>query len=556
MSNSQSILPQAPNAKPTAGIELELHQIFIAFLSKKSSAEQEQSGEINYEYKREPGAANVFHLKGVTCTTDVTTEGITSNKALRDDSKLKTSNGELVNIGFADKNFSLSNSRLANIFEFSTDPLSSPEEIDLAVKRIGIIEQSLAEYISVKVNEGIDLINFATWAEDFNKTHIAEPDLQISLDLDGKEMYIIAKPSKDALPKKIPDMQQTAELLHYPQFNFSASLETMAANKLENILSQEITTSVANKSLPKIISAENELKLLATLVAKDPSYADMVPLKEANLQKAKAPVDRLAQQQQILQSSGEASKKTLDVIHQHVDKHNEASPKLKKLQGFLFILSNYVTTETAKWPQLDSTPKNKYLFFVKHSVSDILKHCLSERDQTLLKDLINKPEAQDAIITELAGGKQNLNKIMYSYDSANSEKIDVSVRDFLMSSLGWKEENEKVCDKLPTAGKILPPLEPEGLRSKSQLSRIVLELRWPGEDVTISKANDLMQATLNIAQKEFSATTRLDRWNNPESGRSFVQPVRVAIKESVAIKEPKPVVIDVDAIQSHRPSGR
>ena len=175
----------------------------------------------------------------------------------------------------------------------------------------------------------------------------------------------------------------------------------------------------------------------------------------------------------------------------------KSQPQWRKLRGFFTLLGTIAHTESS--PSVSrSTPKNKYLFFIKNKVSEVREMCLSERDKAQLSAL--SPQTREALTEILASGDAN------RHMPAARDQV-VTVRQFLNSALG---DNSHICDDLENPGLLRPQAEPERAHRKAPIARIVIELRDVSSVGTLQEVFDIMSAATRDAPK-INSTTYLEK---------------------------------------------
>ena len=486
----------------TVGAELENHSIFI-FKIKYSNNTDAETDTVQQERL---GQQVLFRAKGIVCTADGHIEGYRKViKSLSEQPFRLQKDEVLVKVNFSETN----GSRLFGILEFSTDPVEHFQDYQEQIRKIKIMEQHLTAFIE-DVYADVELIAISDWVVAFNEKYKNQPELQISIPQEAEDVYFIVRYSKQQMAA-----YRDGEYPHYPQFNLSASIDSLLDTPLEDLLAEQLDESMRILCKPRIESAEEEVRMVHNLIKiaqeKRDKYQEefltqtLLPLKETNVTNAQDAIKNLKKQRVILEISRRNASQGIIFLNNSLA--DLPQHKFKKLGGFLFLLNVFVLTNTERFT-LYSTSKNAYLFFIKNKVTDIFKECLSDRDRKILEELA--PDKRRAFLESIVG-KELLGKKMFDID-----ETPVSVEDFLMSACNWpvKLEQElrcKLCDQIPNPGLLSPPREVEGVHSKATMGKIVLEFRWPGEYLSLDEAEVYMQEVIETSER-LSQTTRTQRF--------------------------------------------
>ncbi len=417
---------------------------------------------------------------------------------------------------------------VSHVFEFVTLPAKNRSELSAQFEEIKRIEIDLIHYLfqTHRNNKSAGFVCIKDWIDDYNERFSenplpASPDsetMHIVLDCAISELtYLLTQQEKNDL-LNADDLTPLAELIqsqlsHSQQFNFVVSLGKNMGSMLAAIYDenndQHIDEQDAARYL-KLIAASEELKESGNFSEEEHEKLKKI---EEKFFRSKKLIQNAKEQKSILLQAEVNAEAACDYIRNQFNDGTEQR-KLIKLEGFFFLLSMRVLTETADLvlPWATST-KNQYLFFLKTKLSD-LKHSLSENDRLLLQKIGQTWNSQK---------KHQLLKLIAGSAEALTMRVgeDFSVKDVLESALGWTQA--LVCDQLansPTK-RFEPPLEPSGLhRKRSSLRRVLLEYRTPA-DGTVADAEQSMIRMLDRARKSCRTTYHFKQeWS--ETGKEEV----------------------------------
>lgn len=433
---SLRIDPQKPVASPTVGYEGELRTIRFILIKNGKQMEVVKGDEV----------LSVFY------PTKNRVECVIDNSDV--DSDLLAQLEKIAE----ERNLSISDSckQISHIFEFVTLPASTTEEIKIQFEEIARIERHLLKYLFTQKisDQNKKLVCVKDWIDDYNQSCFPNESLQGSDN--ASEMYIILNyslgqlklnnrqqnvlinfPSNENLQKLSEEIQPT--LLHNPQFNFVASLGKKMGSLLVD-MQEENNFNLKNSRGTQI----NSLLLQA----------------ETNAEKAC----------QLINSIYGEEKRD-----EYRDVWKKATSfKMAKLEGFFFILAMRILTETT-FIKIDSreTNKNKYPFFVKTQLSDLI-FSLSETDKLLLAS-INTTWTDVQKLKLMASISGSFEALTVFYPMG---KQFFTIKNMLECVLGWRKESNKICNAFPNSStkSFKPPLEPvmPGWRSKLHQDA----LRW------------------------------------------------------------------------------
>ncbi len=168
-----------------------------------------------------------------------------------------------------------------------------------------------------------------------------------------------------------------------------------------------------------------------------------------------------------------------------------------------------ILTETS-FIYLSSSSKNKYLFFLKTNLSDLV-HCLSDNDRLLLRETAQWSQTQKNHLLMLIAGSEEALKFRIHEE--------FSVQDVIESVLGWRQDALPLCDRLPnTPTKPYDPISvPKWMHRKTKgapSSRALLEYRYNARRI-LRDAKEDMGLMLKRAN-DFCKTTHLRKseWIN------------------------------------------
>ncbi len=506
--SAEVLIPDAVSTvQPTVGWEGELNAIKFVLIKQKKITLAREEEEVMSVFKPTSN--------GVECVQDNQPVDFTFFPKLKQIAKQK-------NLYLPYRAFSSS-----HVFEFVTHPKKTTEDVGIQFDEIAKLEADLIEYVLTQKrdNPKIGLINVKNW---INKYNLRFPNNPISSTSDADSMYIAVDYSIAQL--KLTEQQKNIwqkskilselarniqkQLMHNVQFNFVVTLGKSMGSQLIAIFETNNCFSQAQREIKLaqqyIASAQSELERIRSNPSEFSGEEEIKSIIAANLQCIEKLEDSLVtmeKQKDILRQAEINAERACDFIRlqYNTEKEKKVSDKeipdnpvhrkLIKIEGFCFLLSMRILTETTDI-QLDhaSTPKNKYLFFLKTQLSDLI-HSLSENDKLLLDD-IDKTwtgAQKNQLLGIVAGSSEAL-----TIHLRDENKEDFSIKDVLESAFGWKKN---VCDQFPNGAtrQITPPFEPLNLRKKNApLRRILLEYR-ASPYKTLSESKQLMNDMLHKA---------------------------------------------------------
>jgi len=435
---SLRIDPQKPVTSPTVGYEGELRAIrFILIKNDKKQMEVVKGDEV----------LSVFYptKNRVECVID--NSGVDSDLF-----------AQLEKIA-EERNLSISDSckLTSHIFEFVTLPASTTEEIKVQFEEIARIEQHLLRYLFAQKisDQNKKLVCVKDWIDDYNKSCFPNEPLQSSdnasemhivldyslkqLQLNNQQQSVLDNfPNNENLQKLSEELQPT--LLHNPQFNFVASL----GKKMGTLLVD--------------MQQENNINIKH---CRNTQITKLLLHAQTNAEKACQLINSIYSEEKKEEEDKSVWKKA-------------TSLKMAKVEGFFFILAMRILTETT-FIKIDSreTDKNKYPFFVKTQLSDLI-FSLSETDKRLLASINTAwTDAQKLKLLASISGSFEALAVYYQIG-----KEFFTVKNMLESVLGWRKDSDKICNKFPNNSikTFKPPYEPimPGWRSKQHQDA----LRW------------------------------------------------------------------------------
>lgn len=361
-----------------------------------------------------------------------------------------------------------------HILEFVTSPTKKMEEIEKQLTEIARLEEDLIRYIFFRKeeNELKTLLCIKDWIDDYNRRF---PNAQLTQTDATKEMYILMDYSitqmKESVKKfSLESLQKN--LKHSVQYNFVASLGKKMGSQLVGLL--DVTNKERNKDkIKNLFAAENNS-------------------------------ENACQWIRNILGSGR---------------------KFAKLEGFFFLLSMRIVTETSYvFLSETSSEKNKYFFFLKTKLSELLLS-LSERDKNVLEKISTCGEKEkNQFLALIAGSYEALTA------SFQINQIRFTVKQVLESALGW--EKNDICDLLPNTPTkdIVIPFEPEDPQIHHKLHelpfiRVVLENR-SAMDKTTSESMHEMQEML-----KHSADLSMTSFLHKQYGTSRAESANSEFKE-------------------------
>lgn len=383
-------------------------------------------------------------------------------------------------------------SNAVHIFEFITSPTNNYNDISTQFAEVARLQLDLIQYLFnlKKHNPDMKLVCINEWIKDYN-TNRRSPHKPLVASSQANEMYIVVDDSIERIIKSVnsktldlPNGFQK-HLKHHVQFNFVASLGKKMGSMLAEIYEANNTTNAIKEDVVALEKemADEIMKLKAIGKTNDEiNYFRIKFQEKINIKKEF--IDRREKRKNILyraENNAEIAcqflREKITLLNHDEKKEHKQNRKFVKLEGFFFLLSMRILTETSRVFVTNSSPKNMYLFFLKTQLSDLV-HCLSMQDKALLQDLEKWPMAdKDKLLAHIAGSAEALT-VSYKIGAEN-----FTIKDVLESALGWTQN--KMCDKLPGASikKIDPaPVEPvtTQIRSKNlnyPLRRVLLEFR-------------------------------------------------------------------------------
>jgi len=506
---------------PTVGCECELHAIRFLVIRKNKII-----------FVGNEKVLSVFNsiLNGIACAHDANHDPRTP--------------AELKRIA-AKENLSLTKKKKTSyIFEFITHPKNDAADIDHQFNSLTQIETNLIEYLLTYYHQtNYNLLPVKDWLKQFPKD-------QLSADADANHMHILLDYSIQNLQlsniqKNSNNLHQIAQdvqrkLKHHVQFNFVVALGTRMGSMLVEMMGKNNNLSKYKENLDNILinigeikqcdiskepfktylqDAEKHAEQLINKIAKKEKQISILLQSENNAENACIYIRSQARKNEIKNSDAESS-------------DDPAHRKLIKLEGFFFILSMRILTET-NYITLGptETPKNKYPFFLKTQLSDLIDS-LSENDKALLFAIQHtwSDKQKNDLLARIAGSHQALT-VQYHM----GEEKDFTVKDVIESALGWRNDRPNLCNWFPGASikPLIPrPVEPEikGLRSKKHkepLQRVLLEYRH-SKNKTLSNSLKEMKNMLNLSAN-FCKTTylhkqRLDQLSQQEMVEYLMMP--------------------------------
>lgn len=386
-----------------------------------------------------------------------------------------------------------------HIFEFVTPPANNTKLTNTQLDEIAHLETDLILYLIMqkKRHPEIELLCVADWIDDYNRRFPHDPLIGSK---DTKIMHIVVDysinqlamtPLQEQTWHQSADLRQLAQdiqksLDHNVQFNFVTALRKKMGSILVNIYEENNITHTWKK---KIDSLEKEIEESKKSGKPTESLITDIAKLEFGIQTAE-------KEKNILLQAESNAEKACDFIRAELAVHH----KLAKLEGFFFLLSTRIITETTNLSlPSTTTDKNKYLFFLKTQLSDLI-YSLSEKDRVLLEKMNTWSDVQKNNLLAIIAGSKDVLKTNYSQVGQK----DFTIKDVIESTLGWRDNDAPfLCNLFPGAcTRTLEqhPFEPTlaGLRSKqkSPLRRILLEYRGSAYK-TISESKIEMEKILN-----------------------------------------------------------
>lgn len=412
----------------------------------------------------------------------------------------------------------------AHIFEFVTQPATHSNDLKKQFAEIAQMQSHLINYLikQQKTNTS-GLINVKEWIDAYNISYPKEKlipsadadNMFIALDYSIKLLNLTrSQPAADVIQK---------QLSHGVQFNFVAALGKNMGHKLVEIFDE-------NNRIPDF---KNHIDLMQKSIKKTTEM--LATLKFTNKNEINSyiakPLQEIKQAEEflkaleiertiLLQAQINANKSCEYIKKQYSSDNIFAQRKMNKLDGFFFILAMRMLTQTKYIPSSASS-KNKYLFFLKTQLADLIDS-LSENDKLQLKKINSTwSRAQKNELLSLIAGSSEALTIGYKIKG-----VDFTLKNVLESALGWGEKVSQLCNLFPGAciKTITPPFEPTALglhrkTSDKPLRRILLEYR-ASQMMTLRQSFQEMEKTLARAIL-FCKTTYLHKQNGRNQSTLF-----------------------------------
>lgn len=427
-----------------------------------------------------------------------------------------------------------------HIFEFITSPNKDVAKLGKQFDEITRLETDLIYYIleQKRKNPNVNFICVGDWIKEYNENRcftdkpLASPECVNSMYI--LVDYSIAKMKKfvNPMPEGVPiDNAQLAALIqkkldHSVQYNFVAALGKKMGSVLVDIFD-------ANNSIGNDIK---QLKLIqkkmgqALVEVQKRGYTDS----ELNLEVKKFQeqirywhviIDDKQKRKRLLYLAENNAEKTCQFIRENISENR----KLAKLEGFFFLLSLRILTETSFVQSTASTSKNKYLFYLKTKLSNLI-HSLSENDKKLLHDIKGwSPEQKNLLYIAIAGSAEAL-----TVNFSKNKKESFTIKDVIESTLGWSQND--ICDFLPNAPtkpieSTLEPSMPQ-IRSKKhpeELNRVLLEYRASARQNVATAEQEMLNTIFQATQ--LSKTTYLHKKDGTQLGLGLESEVKELANE-------------------------
>ncbi len=418
-------------------------------------------------------------------------------------------------------------SHASYVFEFVTSPTDNITKLKNQFEEIEFLQRDLIQYLLKykKENPASPLMSVRQWIDSYNKS---EPGLRNPLPIvsnDVNEMFIVVDYSLKKLnEKELKDVESIQKkMMHNVQFNFIATYGRKMGSQLMTIFESNNKINAFEETLK---NSEEELDQSAKAARHKMSKMEeeiYVQDLQNKIATYKALLDTKRKQKNILQHAENNAVAACHLIRTLLQ--DRPSHKLIKLEGFFFLLSMRILTETT-FMQLSSvgnTRKNKYLFFLKAQLSELIEG-LSDRDRQLLQALKGWSEENiNKLLIRIAGSAEVL-AISYHINGKQ-----FTVRQVIESALGWSQD--KICNLFPNGPviddtvspflfiklkQVEPAYEPKtvGMRSKphqTQFRRCVLEYRG-SSNKTLVESEKIMQDMLSTSAKLCETTALHKKW--------------------------------------------
>ncbi len=412
-----------------------------------------------------------------------------------------------------------------HIFEFVTLPKKTTNDINIQFKEIAQLETDLIKYLLKQKKEGVSLIRVSDWIEDYN---LRFPD-SLSGTAFSNEMYIFVDYSLSQLKltgSQLEDLRNSSESeldslssdaqaksMHNVQFNFVSALGKKMGSMLVEIFEANNKILIAKETIrSKQKNIDAGIDDLIKLGLTESQALARLKQDEKNIESCKKFIATTEKQREILLSAEQCAERACNFIRDTTENEGDDSRvnrKLIKLEGFFFILSMRILTETANFNLPSSTTsKNKYLFLLKTQLSDLV-HSLSSNDKLLLESISKwSDDRKNKLLAMIAGSYETL-ATRYQVNGK-----DFSVKEIIESAFGWS--NPGLCNEFPGAAtkSIEPPLEPShpSLRGKEHefpIWRILFEYRGSVEK-NLNDSHEEMEKMLDNAAL-FCKTTYMNK---------------------------------------------
>lgn len=438
----------------------------------------------------------------------------------------------------------------SHIFEFVTSPVTTLKALDMQFKEVVQIESHLIQYIlqHKKANPHLRLISVAQWIDDYNEDF---PQNVLSKTIHANQMHIVVDYTVKNLLKKTELQSLDAsgiqslsrklqkESMHNVQFNFVASLTKKMGSALMEMAEANSHVAEAENYIQEAqqtiqAGADKLIKLGYTLKAANEYLQDLEKAITNNkqfLSKHKTQINIL------LQAENHA-----EAACHYIRSQFGFNKKLAKLEGFFFLLSMRILTETTYLPLPNTMiEKNKYIFLLKTKLSDLI-HSLSAKDKILLKKINSKwDESHKEQLLKLIAGSNEVLSMRYKLDNGT----EITIQTILESALHWTE-NPESCDLLPRSPTkpIVLPLEPGTikLRGKSHNPaplRVLFEYR-SSPQMNVGDSQKEMENTLQRANELCKTTfvhkNRAMQWNKETALDYFYKRADSKVQQASMLK--------------------
>src|SRR5579872_2122729 len=326
--------------QPTIGWEGELE--FVVFVLIRDNQITSQAGD------------QILHIfsptkKGVSCDQD---------ESYIDDFYL----AELKEIAH-EKSLQLDQITSSNIFEFVTSPAANTADLDTQFAEVTQIEVDLIRYLLEQKKAGLTrLVSVKKWIDNYN---LRFPDNSLPSLPDTNEMFIVLNECISRIKYALPhldldnwtDSVQLAKIIqqqlkHYVQFNFVAHFGKKMGSMLNKIVEANDSRIYLKQDIIRFS------KTLLNLEKKDPSDIVEINKLKDKIAYFEYSITRIEKQKNILLQSEINAARACHFIRSKYSSsqgskigekksiENETHPKLIKLEGFFFILSMRILTET------------------------------------------------------------------------------------------------------------------------------------------------------------------------------------------------------------------